>query len=134
MFYRASWWSRSNSTGKWPTSLRPFTGDYFYQNPACDQMYQIYQLQIGTAGMVRGVSQCHPLHPKLQLLLQHYQLLPGWFNQKHWHNQCIIFWQKIYPLTRFDFGMPDSQLDNVTKSRDPLAAWGDSSETYEEMP
>merc|ERR1719458_139518 len=57
---RASWWSRSNSTGKWPTSLRPFTG---------------------TAGMVRGVSQCHPLHPKLQLLLQHYQLLPA---GTHW--------------------------------------------------
>merc|ERR1712037_239135 len=53
---RASWWSRSSSTGKWRTSLRLFTG---------------------TAGTVRQVIQCHHPLPKLQLLLQHCQRLPG---------------------------------------------------------
>merc|ERR1711974_430395 len=54
---RAFWWNRSNSIGKWLTSLRPSTG---------------------TVGTRKAESRCHPHHPKLQLLLlQHCQHLQG---------------------------------------------------------
>merc|ERR1711974_179658 len=56
MDVRVFWWNRSNSIGKWLTSLRPSTG---------------------TAGTAREVSQCRHLHLKLQNLLLHCQRLPG---------------------------------------------------------